>query len=218
MKLKGVYKITNKLNGDCYVGQSSDVKTRWRKHREQSILKTSKSYKYPLQVAFRKFGIDNFNFEMLEEFDKESQRLKKESEWLGLLQPEYNLVNSQGTSHSCKSVFKIDVATLEIVGEYISLGEAGKRNNLNPSNIGRVCNRQTSKSGGFYWCLTKDYLDWKPLKDARYRVEVSKDGVPQLIFDSILECSKAIGYNRKSIKECCDTGKVNKYGFGFKLI
>ena len=28
----GIYKITNKINGKCYIGQSVDIKRRWREH------------------------------------------------------------------------------------------------------------------------------------------------------------------------------------------
>lgn len=56
----GIYKITNQINGKNYIGQSVDIKTRWRKHKESKK-------DYPLYRAFRKYGIDNFTFEILEE-------------------------------------------------------------------------------------------------------------------------------------------------------
>ncbi len=29
----GIYKITNKINGKCYIGQSNDIERRWKEHR-----------------------------------------------------------------------------------------------------------------------------------------------------------------------------------------
>ncbi len=64
----GIYKITNLLNGKCYIGQSKDIEARWQNHRWR--------YKYQerehlfLYQAMRKYGIENFSFEVLEECDE----------------------------------------------------------------------------------------------------------------------------------------------------
>lgn len=58
----GIYKITNKINGHSYIGQSVDVERRWRQH----INFPKENSKYPLYQAFRKYGIENFSFEILE--------------------------------------------------------------------------------------------------------------------------------------------------------
>lgn len=70
----GIYKITNNINRHCYIGQSIDITTRWRRHRES--LKD-----YPLYRAFRKYGIENFSFEVLEECNR-SELNKKEQEYI----------------------------------------------------------------------------------------------------------------------------------------
>lgn len=62
----GIYKITNKINGKSYVGQSTNIFNRWDKHRWQI-----KSGDKPLYKAFRKYGIENFTFEILEQCPKE---------------------------------------------------------------------------------------------------------------------------------------------------
>lgn len=63
----GIYKITNLINGKMYIGQSVDIYKRWKKHKTECLNKKSKSYNYPIYRAFRKYGIENFNFEILEE-------------------------------------------------------------------------------------------------------------------------------------------------------
>lgn len=66
-KICGIYKIENLINGKVYIGQSNDIKRRWYHHKRDSIKETSPSYNYPLYRAFRKYGIDNFKFEIIEE-------------------------------------------------------------------------------------------------------------------------------------------------------
>ena len=65
--MTGIYKITNTINGKSYIGQSVDVERRWKQEKKDSINVESHSYDYPLMKAFRKYGIKNFSFEIIEE-------------------------------------------------------------------------------------------------------------------------------------------------------
>ena len=62
-----IYKITNKINGKCYIGQTKNhVNKRFQEHKRVSKNKNSSIYDYPLYRAFRKYGIENFSFEEIE--------------------------------------------------------------------------------------------------------------------------------------------------------
>lgn len=58
----GIYKITNKINGKCYIGQSVNITHRWAQHRDNSSKR-----KEALYLAMQKYGLDNFTFEVIEE-------------------------------------------------------------------------------------------------------------------------------------------------------
>lgn len=62
-KLSGIYKITNKINNKCYIGQSLDIYLRWKDHERFA---KSKIYDYPIYRAIERYGIENFTFEVLE--------------------------------------------------------------------------------------------------------------------------------------------------------
>jgi len=59
----GIYMIENKINGKKYIGQSWDIEKRWYGHRhsEKNV---------HLRSAFNKYGIDNFEFRVLCDFDE----------------------------------------------------------------------------------------------------------------------------------------------------
>lgn len=58
-----VYKITNLINQKCYVGITNNIKKRWIQHKSYKGKKENK----PLYSAFKKYGISNFKFEVIEE-------------------------------------------------------------------------------------------------------------------------------------------------------
>ena len=64
----GIYKITNLLNGKCYVGQSIDIEKRWAEHK--SIYNHPRCSNYHIYRAFRKYGIENFSFSVIEECEQ----------------------------------------------------------------------------------------------------------------------------------------------------
>ena len=77
----GIYKITNKINGKCYIGQSINITNRWKRHKNTAYNPNNESYDSPLYQSFRKYGIENFSFEILEECSKELLN-SKERYWI----------------------------------------------------------------------------------------------------------------------------------------
>ena len=66
-KICGIYKITNQLNNKPYIGQSIDIARRWSEHKSRAFEKNANCYYNPLYCAIRKYGINNFKFEVIEE-------------------------------------------------------------------------------------------------------------------------------------------------------
>lgn len=81
----GIYKITNNINNHCYIGQSRNITKRFNSHinYHQSVKN------YPLYRAFRKYGLENFSFEILEECSI-NELNERERFWILNLNPEYN--------------------------------------------------------------------------------------------------------------------------------
>ena len=64
----GIYKITNKITGDAYIGQSTQIEERFKDHKNPYNWTREKNKK--LYQAFIEFGLNNFIFETIEECDK----------------------------------------------------------------------------------------------------------------------------------------------------
>ena len=76
-----IYKFTNKINGKTYIGQTNNIQKRYNGHKSVSFNKNSSDYNLPFHCAIRKYGIENFDYEVLEEIDEnESQEFVDERE------------------------------------------------------------------------------------------------------------------------------------------
>ena len=94
--ITGIYRITNTINNKFYIGQSRNIYQRWRQHtsnlpENMSTSRTRAAFqKYGLNKIINKPGLyDNFRFEILE-LCEEYELVKKESEIIARLNPEYN--------------------------------------------------------------------------------------------------------------------------------
>ena len=65
----GIYCITNNINQKKYIGQSVNIYRRWGQHKSDCF--NSVSHNYHLYRAIRKYGLNNFSFEILEICEKE---------------------------------------------------------------------------------------------------------------------------------------------------
>lgn len=93
MKICGVYKITNTITGDFYIGSSRDVKHRLANHKCHS--NWNEQPNNPLYLDMQKYGVDKFEFEIIAEVE-EAVLKETEQELIEMLQPTYNDRNAKG--------------------------------------------------------------------------------------------------------------------------
>lgn len=85
----GVYKITNLISGNFYIGSSShNLKIRKRRHFDD--MRKGIHHNLPLQNAYNKVGSDNLKFEILC-FTKKEETLAVEQLYIDWFKPSYNI-------------------------------------------------------------------------------------------------------------------------------
>ena len=92
MKISAVYKITNTITGDFYVGSSNDVKRRWAAHKWPSSWKRFPNNQ--MYIDIQKYGVEKFDFEVIEEAEI-GQLKEKEQQFIETLKPTYNQMNEK---------------------------------------------------------------------------------------------------------------------------
>lgn len=72
----GIYKITKISNGKSYIGQSNNIKRRFKEHQTKGS-----SSRIPLDIAIQKYGINAFTYEIIEECPIEKLN-EREKYWI----------------------------------------------------------------------------------------------------------------------------------------
>lgn len=67
----GIYKYQNKLNGKVYIGQSIDIERRQYNHKSSAYNEKANDYNSQFHQAIRKYGLENFDFEIIAELTPE---------------------------------------------------------------------------------------------------------------------------------------------------
>lgn len=124
----GIYKIQNKINSKVYIGQSINIEKRWNKHKSASQDVLDHSYETHLYRSFRKYGIENFDFSIIEECPI-AELNQKERYWIQKYNSffkGYNLTlggDSSGTEIKKEKIIGIfkDLETTDLIQKEIAL-------------------------------------------------------------------------------------------------
>lgn len=86
-----IYKITNLINGKIYVGYTKkELKERFNEHCKP---RSKGALKMPIVMAIKKYGIENFKIELLEESENDEYiHEEREKYWINVLQATNNKI------------------------------------------------------------------------------------------------------------------------------
>lgn len=131
-----IYKITNKINGKVYIGQTiRTLETRWKEHVLNSFKhKTSMC----LHDSIRKYGAENFTIEQIDVASTRDELDKKEIYWIkyyNSLSPNgYNLETGGNKNHSISEETRIRMSKSQ-KGRVLSKEHREKIGNGNKNKI-----------------------------------------------------------------------------------
>lgn len=123
-------KFENSINNKIYVGASTNPELRYRKHLEAS--KTGDNHFYR---AIRKYGINNFKFEIIE-CTKLENLFSREKYWIAKLDSYKNGYNSTVGGEGGNTFAKRTPEQMKITGNKISESLKGSRNGNRGQYVG----------------------------------------------------------------------------------
>ena len=130
----GIYKITNLINQKIYIGQSIHIEQRWQEHCRNSSISL-------LASAIKKYGKENFKFEIVEEC-KENELDEKEifyiQKYHSMVPNGYNVTLESKAKNQIfvnYSPEQLQMILNDIEYSTLSFSEIAKKYNLNLSMI-----------------------------------------------------------------------------------
>ena len=115
-----IYKIENKITGECYIGQTINLKQRKQKHF--NTLRNNCHANQKLQNSFNKYGEENFSFTFWEFEIKDKEELNKlECDYIdkfNSLKNGFNLVEGGGQPPSHRTVKEEDAITYLCIDKF----------------------------------------------------------------------------------------------------
>lgn len=223
-----VYKITNNVNQKQYIGSSVNVNRRWKRHINAAFNSNAPSYQYPLQRAFRKYGVESFSFEVIrDDFDS----IEEMEDYEQIMIDEYNTLAPSGynqtrETHSntiahensqrhiqkiSKKCAKVD-KNENIIEVYSSYHDAARKNGYDGDNyasqVRLVCNgKQSSVNNDIFRNLDENgKIISKPLLNYKGKKPIIGIDVEnpcnERFFESISQAAQILNTDRASIGKC----------------
>ena len=191
----GIYKIQNLLNNKVYVGQSNDILRRWRDHKTNAFNLNDHNYNTHLYRSIRKYGLQNFSFEVLEECST-SELDTKEIYWISHYNSFFEGYNlTMGGDGSGSEVNKARIINIihELETTYKSHRQIAEENEISTEMVQGI-------NSGRYWHHDRVY----PIQDPKaqfYRRGFLCDKSSQQK-KICADCGKEISVNAIRCVEC----------------
>lgn len=137
----GIYKITNTINNHFYIGQSSNLNARLMDHHR--CMRDKNRTRFILYKAVDKYGVENFNFEILE-FCEYEQLSEREVFYILNLNPHYNIVKSPQLKKGYNSADEETVIKVyKLKNEGLNSVEISKIVKLSKKTVRDILNKKT---------------------------------------------------------------------------
>lgn len=202
-----IYRLTNKINFKTYVGKTNlTVEARIREHIRDSLKEKNKNR--PLYSAIRKYGINSFVYDVIEETENTSEREIFWIKFFGSYKIGYNATRG-GEGKGYINYEKVNTLyhkglTLRKIAEILDYGESQLSKYF--KSIG-ICNRENIRKAHIKAVLWLDTgIEFESVTDAAIFIEK--------LFG--LTCKE--GRKNSKISECCTDKRKSYLGCHFKFI
>lgn len=206
-----------------YVGKTYNFEKRRREHE------LDKRQDIPFHRALRKYGLENFGWEVIDTAKTEKEIIEKEIYWIKKLNTCIHSKNSNGynitlggeggVSWNSRPVVQFDLQG-KYINEYVSCAHAATETGAARHGIDNCANGKSYIAGGFQWKF-KDEWNGKNIEPFKKRkskkniniIQLDLDGYLVNVFESVTEASKKTNTSRTAISGCLGSGKGTANGY-----
>ncbi|NHM06544.1 GIY-YIG nuclease family protein [Flavobacterium sp. CYK-4] len=215
MKMGIIYKASNPVTGEVYIGATEKSLDERRRDHLQKANKKVGGY---FQEAIGTYGPEVFLWEQIDTASSSDELASKEIKYIS----EYNSVedgyNSDKGGGFKKTVYQYNLDGL-LVNSFEDLTSAANAINSTKKAISRACWNVSHTLGGFLWSY--EYVElFRPQQDCRKKVvkQYGLDGNLLAQYISIAEASRKTGLSKTCIARCCRGERENSGGFIWRYL
>ena len=215
-----IYKITNNINDKIYIGQTiRPLHIRWQEHKKIANQLSNSKINSPLYCAMRKYGIDNFQIEQLEEIPNDNLN-ERECYWINFYDSYKNGYNATfgGNGHSSS------YSVVKDKDEILKLWQQG----YNITTIGKIlCHRPevVRKVLEIDFNYTSEQINQQKYlnnKKSILQIDIKTNNILYK-WDSVTDAAKYINPNKVEstiigINRVCQNKRQTAYGYKWKYL
>lgn len=177
--MTGIYKIVNSIDNKIYVGSAKCIYSRFRVHK--NLLKKGKHFNTHLQSAVNKYGLENFNFEIMEIIE-----VGKNNDYKGFLQEREEHYISINNANDNRYGYNRRIKCETNLG--IKFSEE-TRQKLSQSHMGHKRSKETHQK----------------IVESQYKEVYKIDRYGRIVekYPSIKDAAKKNNFHHQSISACC---------------
>lgn len=221
MEIKcGIYCIHNLINGKKYIGQSKNIYERWRHHK--ALYDGCVIHK-----AIAKYGIDNFEFSIIEECSEE-QLDEREQYWITFYDSYHSGYNENTGGHRpTHTTCDRPIEAYDLEGNYIrtypSISAAARDLNCEASLISAVIQKRRPTAKGYQFKAVDDtttkistFIKKKsgPIGKAVLQYDLNDNFIQE--YSSASEAARQLNLHSQNISGVCRGIKKSCGGFKWK--
>ena len=170
ISISGIYKFENKINHHIYIGQSVNITQRYKDHlnRYKNNFTSNNEYDSAIHRALRKYGLENFSFEIIEECPNDTTILnEREIFWINY----YNSYNDgynetpggdQPCPKSCKLTYDlVENIKYDLINTNMTYDELHKKYLISTGRISEINTGKIWIDNNLNYSLRKPKLSLK---------------------------------------------------------
>ncbi len=206
-----VYKVTNTINGQVYIGATKDS---LEKRKKDHLQKANIDAGHKFQEAIRTYGPEAFSWEQIDTASNPNDLAEKESRYVLNYNSKDAGLNSDRGGGIKKNVYQYQVDLGNLLCVYPDLESAGNAVSVDRKSISKACLGEIKTCAGYCWSY-KLSENFKPEADKRKKkvFQFHLSGKFISSFKSVAEAARITGINKSSIAKCCRRDYTTAGGF-----
>jgi group I intron endonuclease len=206
-----IYKVTNTLNGQIYVGTTTK---KLEDRKQDHINKAINGYNGCFQTALIVYGIESFKWEQIDTANSIDELAQKETEYIFSFNSVVDGYNSDNGGGFKKTVYQYNIETGQIINSYDDLNSAANAVSAVKTSISNACLHYNKTCKGFAWSYSST-LEPSSILDLRKKTvnQISLEGKFIACYESASEASRKTGISKTCITRCCRKERKQSGGF-----